>query len=129
MIDAEAAKNLALDHLQLRAGFVENPSTSLTYQTTQEGIIRLAWMFELNPTDHSDHWIIRVDAMDGSILGKNNYTVYCNFDHRQSAVGSRQSAAHCQLHYCNFHRSHRWRYLQCIPFPNRKSESRLSYVV
>jgi PKD repeat protein len=46
------------------------------YQKTNVGV-RLAWHVEL-PYE-SDHWSIRVDALDGSILAVGNYTVYCNF--------------------------------------------------
>ncbi len=38
--------------------------------------ISLAWEIEIAPTGTSDHWLIRVDAVENKIIDKNNYTVF-----------------------------------------------------
>ncbi|MEZ4925721.1 MAG: T9SS-dependent M36 family metallopeptidase [Saprospiraceae bacterium] len=59
------------------SGDVSAPiKVSLLYQATDEDI-RLAWNVELQTG--SDWWNIRVDAISGEVLDKNNYTVYCEF--------------------------------------------------
>lgn len=46
------------------------------YQKTADQI-RLAWNVEIRVK--SDWWSIRVDALNGAVLEKSNYTVYCDF--------------------------------------------------
>ncbi|HNP55296.1 MAG TPA: M36 family metallopeptidase, partial [Ferruginibacter sp.] len=42
--------------------------------------IKLSWLVYVIPTTSSDYWMVRVDASNQSILGMDNYTVYCNWD-------------------------------------------------
>lgn len=42
--------------------------------------VRLAWQIYIIPQTTSDYWMIRVDATNNTILGMDNYTVYCNWD-------------------------------------------------
>ena len=54
-----------------------NIKTELLWVSTDEGkTMHLAWNIEIEPLKGSDYWHVRVDAHDGSILGKGNYTVY-----------------------------------------------------
>lgn len=46
----------------------------------ENGSVRLAWQVKLLPPASADYWLIRIDANDGSILGRDNLTVYCSFD-------------------------------------------------
>ncbi len=55
--------------------------------------IRLAWDVTMDMSHNADHWIIHVDATNGAILNKHNYTVYCkvapgmlNNQHRASCA-------------------------------------------
>ncbi len=48
-------------------------------QMRNQGTVRLAWHVTLDQVDTPDWWSIRVDALTGEILEKNNWTVYCNF--------------------------------------------------
>ena len=41
--------------------------------------VRLAWDVTLDPTGNPDYWNIRVDAVNGKVLDKANYTLYCKF--------------------------------------------------
>jgi len=49
------------------------------YQVVSESEVRLTWDITIDPIDNADIWNIRVDAVDGAILDKVNYTLYCNF--------------------------------------------------
>jgi hypothetical protein len=48
--------------------------------------VRLAWDVTLDPTKNADYWSIRVDAIDGAILDKTNFTLYCQF-HKETGNG------------------------------------------
>ena len=47
-------------------------------QMRQQGTVRLAWHVTFDQIDTPDWWSMRVDALTGEILEKNNWTVYCN---------------------------------------------------
>lgn len=49
------------------------------YQKVGDNDIRLAWDVTLDPVKNADYWSIRVDANDGSIIDKANFTLYCSF--------------------------------------------------
>ncbi len=58
----------------------------LKFQKIDENHARLAWDLNLDKLDGSDHWSVRVDALDGKILNKNSWTTHCkvaaeNFSH------------------------------------------------
>ena len=40
----------------------------------------LAWQVYIVPKNTSDYWMVRVNAMDNTIVGVSNFTVYCNWD-------------------------------------------------
>ena len=40
----------------------------------------LTWQVYFIPKTNSDYWLVRVDAVNNNILGKDNLTVYCNWD-------------------------------------------------
>lgn len=40
--------------------------------------LSLSWQVNLAPNGTSDHWSIRINALSGEIVGKNNFTVYEN---------------------------------------------------
>lgn len=46
------------------------------YQMNDEAIL-LAWNVEIRHA--SDWWNVRIDALSGAVLDKNNFTTYCNF--------------------------------------------------
>lgn len=49
------------------------------YQVVNKAEVRLAWDVTMDPTKNADYWNIRVDAENGKVLNKTNFTVYCSF--------------------------------------------------
>lgn len=58
----------------------EDIPVQLRFQALNDGTVRLAWDLAIDVKNHSDYWSMRVDAFNGEILNKNNYTVYCKFE-------------------------------------------------
>jgi extracellular elastinolytic metalloproteinase len=60
----------------------------LVYQPLSSQAIRLAWDIFIDQVDASDYWSFRIDAVDGSVLGQDNFTTYCQWEgsphHRHS---------------------------------------------
>lgn len=67
-------------------------TAKLVYQLDEDQKLILVWDFSLDMTTNADYWSVRVNAQDGKILNKHNYTVYCN---------------HHQHNYSNDNRDHR----------------------
>jgi extracellular elastinolytic metalloproteinase len=62
----------------------EHPVTAeLVYQQTKEKTLRLAWSFDIETPDHAHLWSIRIDAVDGKMLEKNDMVISCNFDSKK----------------------------------------------
>lgn len=61
----------------------------LVYQPTAANELKLAWDFEFYAPGSNDLWSLRVDALNGQILEKNNLLLSCNFgpghDHSQDS--------------------------------------------
>ncbi|MFM9946916.1 MAG: T9SS-dependent M36 family metallopeptidase [Saprospiraceae bacterium] len=49
------------------------------YSHPMTGTVRLAWSLTLDQIDTPDYWSMRVDAVTGEILHRQNLTVYCSF--------------------------------------------------
>ena len=85
-----------------KGGFVlSNVNIELKFQKIDETHARLAWDLNLDKLDGSDHWSVRVDALDGKILNKNSFTSHCkvaveNFAHPNTEC-IEQSAINNQL--------------------------------
>jgi extracellular elastinolytic metalloproteinase len=58
----------------------ENITVELFWYPVNEKDFRLVWQVFLAPDNSSDMWSIKVDAASGMVLGKDNYTVYCNWE-------------------------------------------------
>ena len=41
--------------------------------------VRLVWQVFVTPVNSSDYWLIRVDASNGNIVGRQNLTISCNW--------------------------------------------------
>jgi uncharacterized repeat protein (TIGR01451 family) len=54
----------------------------MIYFPTRDGQLRLAWYLAIDDPRNADYWGMMVDALDGSILQKNNFTTYCKFPDR-----------------------------------------------
>jgi len=110
------AENTTTKELVFAAdGIVKEPIKVFPlYQKTAESI-RLAWNVEIRAK--SDWWQIRVDALTGAVLEKNNYTVYCDFNpdaykHIDGAADLRPAIDNTSAAAANATASYR-----VIPFP------------
>ena len=65
-----------------------NIIAKLRYQPTATQGVRLAWDLAIDVPTSADYWSLRVDAVTGEILNKNNYTVYCKVDHSVAGAHS-----------------------------------------
>lgn len=54
-------------------------SAKLVYQSTADDKLKLAWAFQFYSPDGKHLWDLRIDALNGTILEKNDLTVSCNF--------------------------------------------------
>jgi PKD repeat protein len=57
----------------------ENIKAELIF-VADEGLI-LAWNIIIHPVGTADGWNIRIDALTGEFIEKNNWTLYCDFGH------------------------------------------------
>jgi hypothetical protein len=58
---------------------MENITAQLMWVPVEKtGMVRLAWEVYIIPKTTSDYWLVRVDAIDNSILDIDNLTTYCN---------------------------------------------------
>ena len=102
VINASRAVSLAASHLKLPAvnsltaekqgpdtksnefnlpGIASAPvKASMLWALTKENKVRLCWQVQIAPIKSSDHWLVRVDAQNGTILGKDNLTVSCSWN-------------------------------------------------
>ncbi len=58
----------------------ENISVQLLWVPADSGKVKLGWQVQIAPKGVSDYWLIRVDAQNSKILGKDNFTVSCKYD-------------------------------------------------
>ncbi|MBC7607934.1 MAG: T9SS-dependent M36 family metallopeptidase [Burkholderiales bacterium] len=67
-------------HYLLSDGLQQDPITAkLAYQLTSDDHLKLAWAFQFYTPDAKHYWDVRIDALDGSVLAKNDLTISCNF--------------------------------------------------
>lgn len=76
-------------------------SAELVYQLTQDNQLRLAWDYVIDIPGHQHLWHVRIDALDGKLLEKNDMVISCSFgeNHNHSASCSpiKESAASLNL--------------------------------
>jgi hypothetical protein len=59
----------------------ENITAELMWVPLEDGkSVELAWQVYIIPNTSSDYWLVRVSAINQSIVGVSNLTVYCNWD-------------------------------------------------
>ena len=59
----------------------ENITAQLMWVPDEKGkFLNLAWQVYIIPTTTSDYWLVRINATNGSTIGVDNLTVYCNWD-------------------------------------------------
>ena len=73
----------------------ENITAELMWVPIDEGKkVVLCWQIYIIPKTSSDYWMVRVNAMDNSIAGVNNLTVYCNWDNQSNT----EACVHDEVH-------------------------------
>lgn len=80
------AANFSISHtlehnrLLLSDGVQDDPITAkLAFQETADQKLKLAWAFQIFTPDGKHYWDICIDALNGSVLQKNDLTISCNF--------------------------------------------------
>ncbi len=63
---------------------LSNIPAKLVYHITNTDELVLAWDISIQEISQQDWWSIRVDAITGNILDKNNWMVSCSFEHDHS---------------------------------------------
>lgn len=51
----------------------------LVFQPTKKQGLRLAWDLSIDMASSADYWSLRVDALTGEVIGRQNWTVKCDF--------------------------------------------------
>jgi len=121
VLNAEQAIQAAAEHLGLAltdAPVLESKEQDrLRYTYTRSGIsrenikaelvlvpqsesFRLAWNVIIAPLSTPDWWNIRIDALNGQFIEKNNWTTYCKFDaphQHDSSVESVSNFSACNM--------------------------------
>ncbi|RZJ66577.1 MAG: T9SS type A sorting domain-containing protein [Flavobacterium sp.] len=63
-------------------GDLDPITAELVYQQMENNTLRLAWDFTIDVPGHSHLWSVRIDALDGKILEKNDLVISCDFTHK-----------------------------------------------
>lgn len=62
--------------------------------TEDKSKVRLAWQVFITPTNSSDYWLVRIDAMNGTVLGKQNLTITCNWGDGKHTTAEHYAKGH-----------------------------------
>ena len=66
---------------------IEDPVPgNLVYHQTKDGMLKLAWDFTIHTSTHDAIWSVRIDALNGKILEKNNDVISCSFDRNNTHI-------------------------------------------
>ena len=76
----EIIETVSAKEFKISNGDLHPITAELVFQDTPQGNLRLAWDFTIETPGHQDMWSVRVDAVSGQILVKNNMVLSCNFD-------------------------------------------------
>lgn len=78
-----------------KAGISSEPIQVTLLLLPRKNDVRLVWNVNIAPIGSSNWWNVRVDAVDGTVLGKNDWTVHCDFGAgMEDASGSNATPAH-----------------------------------
>lgn len=72
---------------------LENVPVRLVYAATEEGALKLAWDLSIHTTSDEHWWSVRIDAVSGELISKNDWTVSCTFESHGHNTGSNESKA------------------------------------
>lgn len=59
---------------------LENVPVRLVYAATEDGALKLAWDLSIHTTSGDHWWSVRIDAVSGEIIEKNDWILRCTFD-------------------------------------------------
>ncbi|MBD3582326.1 T9SS-dependent M36 family metallopeptidase [Flavobacterium selenitireducens] len=76
----EIVETISAKEFKISNGDLHPISAELVFQDIPDGNLRLAWDFTIETKGHEHMWSIRVDAVSGETLAKNNMVISCNFD-------------------------------------------------
>ena len=79
LINPTTESNGKLNFGQLNISEVDIIAELIWLPISEKNVV-LTWQIEIAPLKTSDHFMIRVDAVSGKVLDKNNYTVYEKFN-------------------------------------------------
>lgn len=92
IINADSPKNVLIS----KAGLSNDDiPVNLVYEPTENGV-KLAWDLNIHTVDGSHWWSLRVDAISGNIISKNDWVVSCTFP--EHTHNSKKIAAKSALH-------------------------------
>lgn len=57
----------------------ENITSKLIWVPANNGKVKLAWQIKILPQNSNAYWLVRINATDQTILGKDNLTLSCNW--------------------------------------------------
>ncbi|MDI5948764.1 T9SS-dependent M36 family metallopeptidase [Flavobacterium yafengii] len=70
----------------------EEPVTAnLVYHQLSENKLILAWDFTIHTPTHDHIWSVRIDALNGKILEKNDFVISCSFDRNKVYSSTKDS--------------------------------------
>lgn len=87
-------ENLGSNKFKLSNGLsIEEPViANLVYQQLNENKLILAWDFTIHTPNHDHMWSVRIDALNGKMLEKNDLVISCSFD-RNKIYSSREDSS------------------------------------
>jgi extracellular elastinolytic metalloproteinase len=85
----EVVQTIDKNHLVISngLGLEENVTATLVYQPI-ENALKLAWDFTIYTPKYNHLWSVRIDALTGKMLEKNDLTVSCDFNTNRSCYVS-----------------------------------------
>ncbi|GLB53143.1 peptidase M36 [Neptunitalea chrysea] len=91
VIEKKDANNYVLSNGNLTD---EPVQAELVFANLNDGqTLKLAWDYTFFAQDHNHYWSIRVDAVSGDVLQKEDWTISCNFgDHSHASVADMLNA-------------------------------------
>jgi hypothetical protein len=78
----DVIENLGSNKFKLSNGLgIEEPViANLVYHQESDNKLILAWDFNIHTSVHDHLWSVRIDALNGKLLEKNDLVISCNFD-------------------------------------------------
>ncbi len=77
IIETISSKNFKISN-----GNLDIINAKLVFQK-RNTVLRLAWDFKIDVPGHNHLWSVRIDAVTGELLHKNDLVVSCSFDHSE----------------------------------------------